>query len=106
MLDQSHNLTDPIESLLGSAAAVTGAYARALVVDREALAEHQRHNDVIMAFNALRRAYDTDVGPILAMARYEAGGAVDPVAAYRQSGWRARKAQERKPVAVGQAGIV
>jgi len=106
MLDQSHNLTDPIESLLGSAAAVTGAYARALVVDREALVEHQRLNDVIMAFNVLRRGYDTDVAPILAMARYEAGGAIDPIAAYRQSGWRERKAQERKPVAVGQAGIV
>jgi L-rhamnose isomerase/sugar isomerase len=106
MLDQSHNLTDPIESLLGSAAAVTGAYARALVVDRKALVEHQRCNDVIMAFNVLRRAYDTDVAPILAMARYEAGGAIDPIAAYRQSGWRERKAQERRPVAVGQAGIV
>ena len=78
MLDQSHNVTDPIESLLGSAAAVTGAYARALVVDREALVEHQQPNDVIMAFNVLRRAYDTDVTPILAMARYEAGGAIDP----------------------------
>ena len=106
MLDQSHNLTDPIESLLGSAAAVAGAYARALVVDRDALAEHQRQNDVVLAFNTVRRAYDTDVAPILAMARYEAGGAIDPIAAYRESGWRARKAQERKPVAVGQAGIV
>jgi L-rhamnose isomerase / sugar isomerase len=106
MLDQSHNVTDPIESLLVSAGAVTGAFARALAVDREALARHQSDNDVIMAFAALRRAYDTDVAPILAMARFEAGGAIDPLAAYRQSGWRARKAQERKAVPVGQAGIV
>jgi L-rhamnose isomerase/sugar isomerase len=106
MLDQSHNLTDPIESLLNSAASVTGAYARALVVNRIALAEHQGRNDVIMAFNALRRGYDTDVAPILAMARYESGGAIDPIAAYRESGWRERKAQERKPIAAGQAGIV
>jgi L-rhamnose isomerase / sugar isomerase len=106
MLDQSHNVTDPIESLLNSAGAVAGAYARALVVDRDALAEHQRANDVIMGFNTLRRAYDTDVAPILAMARYEAGGAIDPIAAYRASDWRARKAQIRKPVAVGSAGIV
>jgi len=106
MLDQSHNVTDPIESLLNSAGAVAGAYARALVVDRDALAEHQRANDVIMGFNTLRRAYDTDVAPILAMARYEAGGAIDPVAAYRASDWRARKAQIRKPVATGSAGIV
>jgi len=85
MLDQSHNVTDPIESLLNSAGAVAGAYARALVVDRDALAEHQRANDVIMGFNTLRRAYDTDVAPILAMARYEAGGAIDPISAYRAS---------------------
>jgi L-rhamnose isomerase/sugar isomerase len=106
MLDQSHNVTDPIESLLNSAAAVAAAHARALVVDRDALAEHQKANDVIMGFNTLRRAYDTDVTPILAMARYELGGAIDPIAAYRASEWRVRKAQVRKPIAVGQAGIV
>ena len=106
MLDQSHNVTDPIESLLNSAAAVAAAHARALVVDRDALAEHQRANDVIMGFNTLRRAYDTDVTPILAMARYELGGAIDPIATYRASEWRVRKAQVRKPIAVGQAGIV
>ena len=72
----------------------------------DALAEHQRANDVIMGFNTLRRAYDTDVTPILAMARYELGGAIDPIAAYRASEWRVRKAQVRKPIAVGQAGIV
>ncbi len=59
-----------------------------------------------MAFNAVRRAYDTDVSPILAMARYEAGGAIDPIATYRASGWRQRKAQERKAPAVASAGIV
>jgi L-rhamnose isomerase/sugar isomerase len=106
MLDQSHNVTDPIESLLNSAGAVAAAHARALVVDRDALAEHQRANDVIMGFNTLRRGYDTDVTPILAMARYELGGAIDPIAAYRASEWRMRKAQVRKPIAVGQAGIV
>jgi L-rhamnose isomerase/sugar isomerase len=106
MLDQSHNVTDPIESLLNSAGAVAAAHARALVVDRDALAEHQKANDVIMGFNTLRRAYDTDVTPILAMARYELGGAIDPIAAYRASEWRGRKAQVRKPIAVGQAGIV
>ena len=106
MLDQSHNVTDPIESLLNSAGAVASAYARALAVDRNSLAEHQRQNDVIMAFNTVRRAYDTDVSPILAMARYELGGAIDPIAVYRASGWRARKAQTRKVASVAPAGIV
>jgi L-rhamnose isomerase/sugar isomerase len=31
------------------------------------------------------------------MCRFEAGGAIDPLAVYRASGWRTRKAQERKP---------
>ena len=105
MIDQSHNVTDPVESLLSSAEAIAGAYARALLVDREALAGYQRGNDVMMAFQALRRAYNTDVGPILAMARRETGGAVDPIAVYREAGWRARKAQERRPTAA-HAGIV
>ncbi|HZP13171.1 MAG TPA: sugar isomerase, partial [Nevskiaceae bacterium] len=105
MLDQSHNVTDPIESLLSSADAIAAAYARALLVDRGALAEHQRNNDVMMAFQALRRAYNLDVTPILAMARHERGGAIDPIAAYRETGWRAKKARERKATAAG-AGIV
>jgi len=106
MLDQSHNVTDPIESLLNSAAAVAAAHARALAVDRDALAECQSQNDVLMAFNVMRRAYDTDVSPILAKARCELGGAIDPIATYRASGWRARKAQSRKAPTNTSAGIV
>ena len=105
MIDQSHNVTDPIESMLSSAEAITGCYARALLVDREALHGAQQANDTMMAFQALRRAYNIDVAPILAKARVEAGGAVDVLGAYRESGWRARKAQERKAVGLG-AGIV
>ena len=105
MIDQSHNVTDPIESMLASAEAIGAAYAKALLVDREALRAAQEANDVMMAFQALRKAYRTDVTPILAKARAEAGGAIDVLAAYRDSGWRERKAQERKPVGLG-AGIV
>jgi len=105
MIDQSHNVTDPIESLLSSAEAIGGAFARAQVVDREALAAYQKGNDVMEAFRTLRQGYNTDVAPILAKARIEAGGAADPILAYRESGWRARKAQERRPPRAG-AGIV
>lgn len=105
MIDQSHNVTDPIESMISSAEAIAAAYAKAMIVDREALHSAQQGNDTMMAFQALRRAYRTDVSPILAMARVEAGGAIEALAAYRASGWRDRKAQERRPVAHG-AGIV
>jgi L-rhamnose isomerase / sugar isomerase len=105
MIDQSHNVTDPIESMLSSAEAITGSYARALLVDRAALHAAQDGNDTMMAFQALRRAYNVDVAPIIAKARVEAGGAIDVLAVYRESKWRERKAQERKAVGLG-AGIV
>jgi L-rhamnose isomerase/sugar isomerase len=105
MIDQSHNVTDPIESMLSSAEAIASAYAKALLVDREALRTAQEANDTMMAFQALRRAYNVDVAPILAMARKEQGGAIDTIAVYRASGWRDRKAQERGAVGLG-AGIV
>jgi L-rhamnose isomerase / sugar isomerase len=105
MIDQSHNVTDPIESMMSSADAIASCYAKAVLVDREALHAAQQANDTMMAFQALRRAYNIDVAPILAMVRVEAGGAIDVLAAYRESGYRARKAQERKAVGLG-AGIV
>jgi len=105
MIDQSHNVTDPIESMLSSAEAITQCFAKALLVNREALVEAQEANDTMMAFQTLRRAYSIDVAPILAKARVEAGGAVDVLSVYRESRWRDRKAQERKAVGL-RAGIV
>ncbi|GCA48542.1 xylose isomerase [Sinorhizobium sp. KGO-5] len=106
MLDQSHNVTDPIESLMTSAMEVGRAYAQALIVDRNALAGYQEENDALMASETLKTAFRTDVEPILAMARLENGGAIAPVSAYRASGYRARVAAERPAVAGGGGGIV
>ncbi len=96
MMDQSHNVTDPIESLLNSARAIAGAYVKALIVDRAALKQYQAENDVIMAHNCLRLAFETDVRAALAMARVRKGGAIDPIACYRASSYRALKAETRK----------
>lgn len=106
MLDQSHNVTDPIESLMMSATEVQRAYAQALLVDRAALAGFQDSNDALMATATLKRGFRTDVEPILAMARLENGGAIDPVSAYRASGYRARVAGERPAVSGAGGGIV
>lgn len=106
MLDQSHNVTDPIESLMRSANEVRRAYAQALIVDRKALADYQQSNDALMASETLKDAFRTDVEPILAMARFESGGAIDPVATYRAAGYRARVAEARPAVAGGSGGIV
>jgi L-rhamnose isomerase / sugar isomerase len=106
MLDQSHNVTDPIESLMVSAMAVRRAYASALLVDRAALAGFQDDNDALMATTTLQTAFRTDVEPILAMARMEAGGAIDPIATYRASGYRASVAKIRPVVSGAGGGIV
>jgi L-rhamnose isomerase/sugar isomerase len=106
MLDQSHNVTDPIESLLQSAIELQRAYAQALIVDRAALAAAQATNDALGAHLELKRAFTTDVSPILAMARLRAGGAIAPIESYRASFYRKHKAKERPPVAGTSAGIV
>jgi L-rhamnose isomerase/sugar isomerase len=106
MLDQSHNVTDPIESLMTSAVELARAYVQAHLVDHAALAEAQERNDAVVALQVLKQAFTTDVAPVLAMARRRAGGAVEPIATYRASGYRQRKAGERPTVERRGAGIV
>ena len=106
MLDQSHNVTDPIESLMTSASEVRRAYAQALLVDRAALTGFQDDNDALMAAQTLKAAFRTDVEPILAMARLDAGAAIDPVATYRRAGYRAAVAGARPAVSGAGGGIV
>ncbi len=95
MIDQSHNVTDPLESLISSANEIRRAYAQALLVDRETLETYQQENDALMASDTLKRAYRTDVEPILAEARRRAGGAIEPIFAYRASGYREKVAKQR-----------
>ena len=106
MLDQSHNVTDPIESLITSSIEISRAYVQALLVDREKLAEAQTATDPIVAHGTLKEAFITDVSCILAAARQRSGGAIDPVAVYRASGYREHKASERPSTIGVSAGIV
>lgn len=106
MIDQSHNVTDPIESLMNSAVEIARAHAQATLVDRAALAAAREANDALGAHRILKAAFTADVSPILAEARRRAGGAIDPVACYRASGYRAQKARERPAAAIGGSGIV
>lgn len=106
MLDQSHNVTDPIESLMQSAMEVQRAYAQALIVDRSALESYQGNNDALLASNTLKVAFRTDVEAILAMARLDKGAAIDPIAAFRAAGYRQKVAEIRPEIAAGSSGIV
>jgi L-rhamnose isomerase/sugar isomerase len=106
MLDQSHNVTDPIESLMVSGATVQRSFAQALLVDRAALDAYQGANDALMATQTLKAAFETDVSPIVARVRLEAGGAIDPLAVYRAANYRRRVAAVRPKSSSLGGGIV
>ncbi len=106
MIDQSHNVTDPIESLMSSANEVLRCYVQASLVDRQALTEAQESNDVMAAQRMLKAAFITDVSPILAEARRRKGGALLPIETYRASGYRKTKTAERPAIAGSSSGIV
>ena len=95
MIDQSHNLKDPIEDLIQSTEAILLAYAQALLVDREALRAAQDGNDPALAQEILQAAFRTDVRPLAAEARRRNGAALAPLAAYRALGYRDARIAER-----------
>ncbi len=90
MLDQSHNVKDPLEDLVQSTEALLIAYTQAMLVDREALADAQESNDAAFAQQVLQDAYRTDVRPLLAEARQRQGGALNPLRSFRALGYRQR----------------
>lgn len=106
MLDQSHNVTDPIESLISSAESVQRSFVQASLVDRDALYAYQEANDALMASHTLKQAFHTDVSPLLAMARLEKGGAIDPIACYRSADYRRQLVNARPSSGAGSSGIV
>jgi len=100
-IDQAHNVERKLEAMVLSVVNLQEAYAKALLVDRAALAAAQAEGDVLGGHEALLDAYRTDVRPLCAKARADLGAAEDPVAALRSSDWLARAiAQRGEDVAV------
>jgi L-rhamnose isomerase/sugar isomerase len=95
MLDQCHNIEPKIPGQIRSVMNVQEATAKALLVDREALAEAQAGGDVLGAHGILMDAFATDVRPLLAGLRTEMGLDPDPMTAYARSGYGDRIAAER-----------
>jgi L-rhamnose isomerase/sugar isomerase len=96
MLDQSHNIEPSLEGIIQSVLNTQKAYAKALLVDRAALARAQADADVVLANRLLMSAFERDVEPLLAQVRVEMGREPDPLAAYRRGGYAARIAAARK----------
>lgn len=95
MLDQCHNIEEKIPGQIRSVLNVQEMTARALLVDREALAAAQEAGDVLGAHGILMDAFYTDVRPDLAAWRESRGLPADPMAAFLASGYRERVATER-----------
>ncbi|MDP9181263.1 MAG: rhamnose isomerase, partial [Actinomycetota bacterium] len=102
MLDQCHNIEPKIPGQIRSIMNVQEAVAKALLVDRDALATAQRDGDVLGANAVLMDAYNTDVRPMLAALREEQGLHPDPMRAFVASGYLETIAAER--VGGNQAG--
>ena len=95
MLDQCHNIEPKIPGQIRSVLNVQEMTARALLVDRQALAEAERAGDVLAGNAALMDAFSTDVRPDLAAWRAGRGLPADPLDAYRRSGYADRIVAER-----------
>ena len=95
MIDQSHNVEGKIDAMLQSVMNIQTAYAKALLVDEDRLAAAQGEGDVLGAHRTLLEAFETDVRPILARLRAEAGVDADPVAAFRKGGYAAARSRDR-----------
>ncbi|WP_053709285.1 L-rhamnose isomerase [Streptomyces sp. NRRL B-3648] len=95
MLDQCHNIEAKIPAIIRSVMNVQEATAKALLVDRDALAAMQRAGDVLGANAVLMDAYNTDVRGLLREVREESGLDPDPMGAYARSGWGEKIVAER-----------
>jgi L-rhamnose isomerase/sugar isomerase len=95
MLDQSHNIEPKIPAMIRSVMNLQEAFAKALLVDLEALRFSQQSGDVLGANGVLKDAYDTDVRPLLAACRAEMALPEDPYRAYLASDEQQRRAETR-----------
>jgi L-rhamnose isomerase/sugar isomerase len=103
MVDQSHNLKPKIEAMIQTVMTAQEHFAKALLVDHQALAAAQSREDVMLSERILKDAYATDVRPLLAESRRSRGLAPDPLMAFRESAYARHVGKERaarKPAAV------
>jgi len=95
MLDQCHNVEEKIPGQIRSVLNVQEMTARALLVDRDALATAQEAGDVLGANGVLMNAFYTDVRADLAAWRESRGLPPDPMRAFAESGYQKKIEDER-----------
>ncbi|MCY9662861.1 L-rhamnose isomerase [Paenibacillus chondroitinus] len=87
MIDQSHNIERKIPAMLRSVLNVQTQYAKALLINLDEVKDAQERQDVLGAEDAVRKAFEFDVTPLLQAVREEIGVPVDPMKAYLESGY-------------------
>lgn len=87
MIDQSHNIERKIPAMLRSVLNVQTQYAKALLINLDEVKDAQERQDVLGAEDAVRKAFEFDVAPLLQAVREEIGVPVDPMKAYLESGY-------------------
>jgi L-rhamnose isomerase/sugar isomerase len=90
MIDQSHNLKGKIEAMIQTVAHAQELYAKAALVDHDALVVAQAQCELVRAESVLRDAFSTDVRPAIEEWRRGRGLPADPLDAFRQSGYLER----------------
>ncbi|MGH7143073.1 MAG: TIM barrel protein [Planctomycetota bacterium] len=104
-IDQSEGVKDPLEALTQTIDALQTALAQSWIVDFDGLFEAQERNDPLAAERLLQTAFRTDVSALVAEARRLNGCAIDPLGAFRRSGYRAAMARQRAVQAAGAGNI-
>jgi L-rhamnose isomerase/sugar isomerase len=96
MIDQSHNEKPKIEATIQTVIMAQELYAKAALVDHDALRRAQAKNHVVDAELTLKQAFFTDVAPALAAWRKANKLPADPLAEHRRSGYARAAAADRK----------
>src|SRR3954447_11586296 len=101
MVDQSHNLKGKIEAMIQTVCVAQELYAKACLVDHDALAVAQRRTDLVAAESILQDAFATDVRPAIRAWRVAKHLPADPQQAFRGSGYLERITADRGQRAAG-----
>jgi L-rhamnose isomerase/sugar isomerase len=104
MVDQAFNTKKKIPGMIQTIMNIQAAYAKALIVDRAALAKAQADSDAVGAETALQEAYETDVSPLLKTVRAEMGVPEEPLKAYRAGDYQ-RRIETGRGIRQGAGGL-
>jgi len=94
-VDQSHNLKGKIEAMIQTVTMAQQLFAKAALVDQQALCRAQQTPDLVRAETCLQSAFATDVRPAIEEWRASKKLPTDPMEAFRQSGYLERITKER-----------